>query len=159
VTRLLAETMAYFPRPHDPLSEPRLAEVDHLDVQTKLDGLGLGTEEYHANEAAWVGHFNGPLDEGAFTSALRWTAATAGSWHLMHEASSVFRLKGGTKALVDAIASDTSADIRTNTEVLRIEHGEQGAEYTSPEARSSRPGGSCSPCPRTSSATWTSCRP
>ncbi|NIB32806.1 hypothetical protein HBB16_15450 [Pseudonocardia sp. MCCB 268] len=31
------------------------------------------------------GHFNAPLEAGAFTNALRWTAAAAGSWHLMHE--------------------------------------------------------------------------
>jgi monoamine oxidase len=101
--------------------------VDRYSVQEKLDELQLGVEEYHANEAAWVGHFNAPLTDGAFTSALRWTAATAGSWHLMHEASAVFRLAGGTQALVAEIAADTDADIRTGVEVRRIEHDREGA--------------------------------
>src|SRR3954453_1876110 len=125
--RLLADTMRFIPRPDDPTAAPALAEADRHSVQDKLDELQLGVEEYHANEAAWVGHFNAPLPDGAFTSALRWTAATAGSWHLMHEASAVFRLSGGTKALVAAIAADRGAGIRTVAEVRRIEHDADGS--------------------------------
>ncbi|TDD10183.1 FAD-dependent oxidoreductase [Saccharopolyspora terrae] len=128
--RLLAETMRWIPRPDKPLSESELASVDGFSVQDKLDELDLPVEEYQANEAAWVGHFNAPLQEGAFTSALRWTAATAGSWHLMHEASAVFRLASGTKSLVEAIVADTNADIHTGTEVQRIEHDTDGAVVT-----------------------------
>ncbi|WP_116110549.1 MULTISPECIES: flavin monoamine oxidase family protein [Amycolatopsis] len=128
--RLLAGTMRWLPRPAEPLAEPALAEVDGFSVQDKLDELALPAEEYHANEAAWVGHFNAPLADGAFTSALRWTAATAGSWHLMHEASAVFRLAGGTRSLVDAIAADAGAEIRTSTEVRRIDHGPDRAVLT-----------------------------
>jgi monoamine oxidase len=120
--RLLADTMTYIPRPDNPTAAPGLREIDHYSVQDKLAELQLSDDEYYANEAAWVGHFNGPLADGAFTNALRWTAATAGSWHLMHEASSVFRLADGTQALVAAIAADTSAELRTNAEVSRIEH-------------------------------------
>jgi monoamine oxidase len=125
--RLLADTMKFIPRPDNPTAAPELAEADRYSVQEKLDELQLSVDEYHANEAAWVGHFNAPLTDGAFTSALRWTAATAGSWHLMHEASSVFRLAEGTQALVAAIAADTAADLRTGVEVQRIEHGPDGA--------------------------------
>lgn len=120
--RLLADTMTLIPRPDQPTAAPALARVDHLSIQDKLDGLRLGVDEYHANEAAWVGHFNAPLADGAFTSALRWTAATAGSWRLMHEASAVFRLAEGTRVLVAAIAADTAAQLRTGAEVRRIEH-------------------------------------
>jgi monoamine oxidase len=125
--RLLANTMTFIPRPDDPTAAPGIAEVDHYSVQDKLDELQLSVDEYHANEAAWVGHFNAPLTDGAFTTALRWTAATAGSWHLMHEASAVFRLAEGTQALVAAIAADTKADVRTGAEVRRIEHNRERA--------------------------------
>ncbi|MEV4647217.1 NAD(P)/FAD-dependent oxidoreductase [Saccharopolyspora sp. NPDC049357] len=128
--RLLEGTMQHIPRPDKPLSNPELASVDGFSVQDKLDELDLPVEEYRANEAAWVGHFNAPLGDGAFTSALRWTAATAGSWHLMHEASAVFRLASGTRSLIEAIVADTDADIRTSTEVSRIEHDADGAVVT-----------------------------
>ncbi|WP_406690746.1 FAD-dependent oxidoreductase [Saccharopolyspora sp. ID03-671] len=128
--RLLHETMQRIPRPHDPLSEPGLKDVDGANLRDKLDELDLPVEEYRANEAAWVGHFNAPLEDGAYTSALRWTAATAGSWHLMHEASAVFRLAGGTRSLVESIVADTDADIRTSTEVAHVEHDADGAVVT-----------------------------
>ncbi|GAB2809924.1 flavin monoamine oxidase family protein [Streptomyces daliensis] len=120
--RLLAGTMDWIPRPDDPTGNPDLAAADTWSVQDKLDELRLPAEEYHANEAAWVGHFNAPPHEGAFTSALRWTAAAAGHWHLMHEASAVFRLSAGTRALVAAIAAGARADIRTSAPVRAIEH-------------------------------------
>ncbi|MQA12315.1 MAG: FAD-dependent oxidoreductase [Pseudonocardiaceae bacterium] len=128
--RLLAETMRWIPRPDKPVSVDGLTSVDGYSVRDKLDELQLPVEEYNANEAAWVGHFNAPLEDGAFTSALRWTAATAGSWHLMHEASALFRLASGTRALVDAIVSDTHADIRTSREVRHIEHNTSGSVVT-----------------------------
>ncbi|QUH02084.1 FAD-dependent oxidoreductase [Saccharopolyspora erythraea] len=128
--RLLDETMRWIPRPDAPASGPGLASVDAFSVRDKLDELDLPVEEYRANEAAWVGHFNAPLEDGAFTSALRWTSATAGSWHLMHEASAVFRIASGTRSLVEAIVADTRADIRTSTEVRRVEHDAVGAVVT-----------------------------
>ncbi|GAB2741856.1 flavin monoamine oxidase family protein [Salinifilum aidingensis] len=128
--RLLAGTMRWVPRPDRPTSEEGLPSADGATVRDKLDELDLPVEEYNANEAAWVGHLNASPDEAAFASALRWTAATAGSWHLMHEASAVFRLASGTRSLVEAIASETSADIRTSTEVRRIEHDASGAVVT-----------------------------
>ena len=127
---LLDQTMRWIPRPDSPLSAAELDSVDGFSVQDKLDELNLPVEQYRANEAAWVGHFNAPLQDGAFTSALRWTAATGGSWHLMHEASAVFRLAAGTRRLVESIAADTTADIRTSTEVRRIEHDAHGAVLT-----------------------------
>ncbi|MGW7351590.1 flavin monoamine oxidase family protein [Streptomyces sp. NPDC054784] len=126
--RLLADTMELIPRPWDPVAHEGLAAADAWSVRDRLDALGLSVEEYQANEAAWVGHFNAPLDEGAYVGALRWTAASAGHWHLMHEASAVFRLTDGTRALVDALAADSGAEIRTGAPVRAVEHG-------GPEAR------------------------
>ncbi len=128
--RLLADTMRWIPRPDKPASGADLASIDDRTVRDELDELDLPVEEYNANEAAWVGHLNASPDDAAFASALRWTAATAGSWHLMHEASAVFRLASGTRSLVEAIASDTSADIRTATEARSIEHDASGAAVT-----------------------------
>ena len=125
--RLLADTMKFVPRPDLPPAAPELANIDRYSVQDMLDRLQLSEDEYQANEAAWVGHFNGPLTEGAFITALRWTAAAAGSWHLMHEASAVFRLADGTQSLVAAIAADTTAELRTGAEVSRIDHDSERA--------------------------------
>lgn len=125
--RLLDQTMQWIPRPDSPSAAVGLDSMDRFSVQDKLDELDLPAEQYRANEAAWVGHLNAPLEDAAFTSALRWTAATAGSWHLMHEASAVFRLASGTSSLIEEIVADTDADIRLSTEVHRVEHDSTGA--------------------------------
>jgi hypothetical protein len=57
--------------------------------------LNLPDAERQANEAAWVGHCNGPLDLVSFGAAVRWTAATSGAWEVMHEATAIYRLADG----------------------------------------------------------------
>lgn len=138
MTRLLKDTMRFIPRPDAPLTNPEIAEADKFNLQEKLDELDLSIDERNANEAAWVGHFNAPLEQCAYISALRWTAATAGSWHLMHEASAIFRLAQGTRSLVDAIAADTGADIRIGAPVSSVVHDGEGVEIAYGEGRSVR---------------------
>ncbi|MFC9678900.1 flavin monoamine oxidase family protein [Streptomyces sp. NPDC056948] len=135
MTRLLQDTMTWIPRPDEPLTVPELTEADRLNLQEVLDRLELSVDERNANEAAWVGHFNAPLGHCAYTAALRWTAATAGSWHLMHEASAIFRLAGGTRSLVEAIAAEAEAEIRLNSPVRSIRHHAGGAEITYGDGR------------------------
>ena len=127
MTRLLEDTMKWLPRPDAPLTNPDLAEVDQYNLQEMLDKLDLSEDERNANEAAWVGHFNAPLDQCAYVNALRWTAGASGHWHLMHEASAIYRLKNGNDTLPKAIAADTSADIRLNAPVTAVRHDSEGA--------------------------------
>ncbi|MFW0795907.1 NAD(P)/FAD-dependent oxidoreductase [Gordonia sp. CPCC 205515] len=125
------DAMQWLPRPaSDPLTTDGLSEPDSWSVAERLDKLGLGVEEYNANAAAWIGHLNAPLHDTGFLSALRWTAATAGSWELMHEATAIFRLEDGTAALVAALAADTDAEIRTDVEVTAITHDADSARLT-----------------------------
>ena len=127
MTRLLEDTVKWLPRPDAPLTNPDLAEVDQYNLQEMLDKLDLSEDERNANEAAWVGHFNAPLDQCAYVNALRWTAGASGHWHLMHEASAIFRLKDGNETLPKAIAEDSGADIRLNAPVTAVRHDSEGA--------------------------------
>ncbi|MGF9660719.1 NAD(P)/FAD-dependent oxidoreductase [Arthrobacter crystallopoietes] len=127
MTRLLEDTMKWLPRPDAPLTNPDLAEVDQYNLQEMLDKLDLSKDERNANEAAWVGHFNAPLDQCAYVNALRWTAGASGHWHLMHEASAIFRLKDGNDTLPKAIAEDSGADIRLSAPVTAVRHDSEGA--------------------------------
>jgi monoamine oxidase len=104
-----------------------LAEADQYNLQEMLDKLDLSEDERNANEAAWVGHFNAPLDQCAYVNALRWTAAASGHWHLMHEASAIYRLRHGNDTLPRAIAADADADIRLNSPATAVRHDAEGA--------------------------------
>jgi monoamine oxidase len=130
MTRLLEDTMKWIPRPDTPLAVPGLEEIDQFSVQEMLDDLDLSEDEKNANEAAWVGHFNAPLNECAYISALRWTAASAGHWHLMHEASAIYRLTEGTETLIRSIADDVTGEIVLDAPVTNIAHDSDGAVVT-----------------------------
>ncbi|WP_336716470.1 flavin monoamine oxidase family protein [Arthrobacter sp. USHLN218] len=135
MTRLLEDTMKWLPRPDAPLTNPGLAEADQYNLQEMLDKLDLSEDERNANEAAWVGHFNAPLNQCAYVNALRWTAASSGHWHLMHEASAIYRIKDGNDTLPKAIAADSGADIRLNSPVTAVRHDGQGATVSYGDGR------------------------
>lgn len=128
--RLVGDSAKYMPRPDQVTQTEEYAELDKLTLQEALDALNLDDLEKDANEAAWVGHCNAPLDKVGFSAAIRWTAATAGSWHQMHEASSIYRLKNGNDQLVNAIAKDIKGEIQLNTQVENIRHDADGVEVT-----------------------------
>lgn len=117
---LLADTRRWMPRPDQPTADPDLAQADNETVGGRLAALGLPKAEQLPNEAAWVGHLNCAPDQASFTAALRWTTAAAGSWHLMHEATAVYRIAGGVDSLVNALAEDVDASIHLSTPVTRI---------------------------------------
>jgi len=127
---IVADALHVIPRAGDPLEQSNVEAIEHLTVQDRIDELSLSAEERNANEAVWVGHVNAPLDSAALSSALRWTAASGGSWQLMHEASATFRVEGGMSSFVNAIAADVTGEIRLNSPVSRIEHGAHTATVT-----------------------------
>lgn len=128
--RLVGRSGQYLPRPDQITTEESFAEMDRLTLQEALDALDLSDDERQANEAAWVGHCNGPLDQVGFSAALRWAAATAGSWRVMHEASAIYRLEDGNDGLATAIAGDVAGEIRLSTPVERLEHDADGVTVT-----------------------------
>ena len=127
---LVGTSSKLIPRPDQIADSEEFKEADQLTLQQALDALDLSDEERQANEAAWIGHCNGPLDQVGFSAALRWTAATSGAWKVMHEASSMYRLKNGNDQLVNSIAGDIKGEIRLNSPVTKIEHDEAGVTVT-----------------------------
>ncbi|MFV0433288.1 MAG: flavin monoamine oxidase family protein [Leucobacter sp.] len=128
--KLVARSAELMPRPDRIETGKVFQQVDQLSLQEVFDNLDLSDEERDANECAWVGHCNGPLEEVGYSAAIRWTAATAGDWSIMHTASSVLRVKAGNRTLVEAIADDVKGEIRLNSPVVKVHHGADGGEVT-----------------------------
>lgn len=126
--KLVDRAAAVMPRPDRIETGEEFRELDELSLQDVFDRLDLDDEERDANECAWVGHCNGPLDQVGYSAALRWTAAAGGDWRTMHTASSVLRLKHGNSRLVEAIASDVAGEIRLGSPVVRVRHDDEGGE-------------------------------
>jgi monoamine oxidase len=81
-----------------------------------------------------VGHANARPDAVGLVSALRWAAATGGSWELMHEASATYRVDGGMTAFAGDIARDVRGSIRLGQRVRSIRQDRDGATVVYGEA-------------------------
>ncbi|MFC5931240.1 FAD-dependent oxidoreductase [Cryobacterium melibiosiphilum] len=136
--KLVARSAEIMPRPDLIEGGAEFRAADQLSLQEVFDGLDLSDEERDANECAWVGHCNGPLDQVSYSAAIRWTAATAGEWGVMHTASSVLRITAGNSTLVDVIAGDVKGEIRLNSPVVKICHQRDGGEVTLADGSISR---------------------
>ena len=120
-----------------PAASPNLATLDSRSLQDRLDELELGEEERRANESVWVGHANARPDAAGLVSALRWAAATGGSWELMHEASATYRVDGGMTAFAGDIGRDVRGSIRLGQRVRSIRQDRDGATVVYGEAGNS----------------------
>ena len=127
---LVADALAAIPRAGDPLSAGSMFALDGMSLQDRFDALELSPEERFANEAVWVGHCNAPLNDVGLSSALRWVAASGGSWELMHEASATYRVVGGMSAFVAEIAKHVPGEIRCNSRVASVNQHDGGATVT-----------------------------
>jgi monoamine oxidase len=126
-----AEALTWFPQPHRPLlAGDRLAEVDRLTIREKLEQLDLTREEFDAVEGMWATNFSGRTEDGGYAQGLRWCALAGGSWQLMFEACATYKIVGGTRGLIEAIAADAGVEIRTNARVTAVTQDDAGATVT-----------------------------
>jgi monoamine oxidase len=125
------ESLTHFPQPYRPLlAGDRLAEVDGLTMRQKLEQLDLTPEEFDAVEGMWATNFSGRTEDGGYAQGLRWCALAGGSWQLMFEACATYKIVGGTRGLVEAIAADAGVEIRTDTRVASVTRDDSGATVT-----------------------------
>ncbi|WP_431902792.1 flavin monoamine oxidase family protein [Amycolatopsis thermoflava] len=125
----LADSREWFEWPWEPFRRPdpdALHALDRQSVTDRIDALGLPPADRELLAGMWALNFNSPPEDGALTQALRWCAAASGSWPLMFETCATFKFAHGTKALADAIAADTDADIRLGTVVTKVRRTSTG---------------------------------
>ena len=126
-----AEALRCFPQPYQPLlAGEDLIEVDRLTIREKLEQIGLSAEEFDAVEGMWATNFSGRTEDGGYAQGLRWCALAGGSWQLMFEACATYKIVGGTRGLIEAIAADAGVEIRTNTRVASVTQDDSGATVT-----------------------------
>jgi monoamine oxidase len=122
---LMEDSRRYFPEPFTPFANPDISDIDATPLPKKIAELQITDYSKDLLESFWALNFNGPIDDAAFTQALRWVALTNGDWMVSFEACATFKVQGGTEALIQAIAAGT--DIRLDATVVAVEHDEAGA--------------------------------
>ncbi|GAA3315620.1 flavin monoamine oxidase family protein [Arthrobacter ramosus] len=122
---LMEESRRYFPEPFTPWANPDIKEIDATPLPKKIAELQITDYSKDILESFWALNFNGPIDDAAFTQALRWVALTNGDWMVSFEACATFKIQGGTEALIQAMAAGT--DIRLNETVVAVKYDDAGA--------------------------------
>ena len=120
-------------RPHEPLSQDAIAAVDGLSVQDRIDELGLDRERTDLLNALWSLCCSARCTEGGLVAMLRWYALSCWDVGIMFDAISRYKLKTGTRGLIDAMAGDSTAEIRLSTPVDAVEQDDDGVLVTTRE--------------------------
>jgi monoamine oxidase len=124
----LSEADKYFPFPYNPLKQKEsLAEADPLTVQQKLKQLMLSKEQHELIYSVWSLQFNSTLEQAGLTQAYRLAALANNDWKLILQTSSVFKIKDGTKTLIEHIFHDARrADLRLSAHVSHVKKTTNG---------------------------------
>ncbi|MFC9335480.1 flavin monoamine oxidase family protein [Arthrobacter sp. NPDC057009] len=121
--QLVEQSRKYFPEPFAPLASPRIKEIDSVSLPKKIAGLQITDYSRDILESFWSLNFNGPIDDAAFTQALRWVALTNGDWMVNFEACATFKIEGGTRNLINAIAAGTGVRLGKTVSTVKSTEG------------------------------------
>ncbi|GAA0330893.1 FAD-dependent oxidoreductase [Bacillus carboniphilus] len=130
VERLMSESHKYLPLPYDPLHSPQLHDIDSMTAEEFMRNVGLTKEEFDILHGWVASDFCGNPAEGAVTQIFRWWVFSQGNWNTQSAMISTYRLKEGTKALIDCMAADTKADFILSTVVKKVQHTQDSVAVT-----------------------------
>ncbi len=109
------------PVPHDPTRAlDALARFDRQTIAERLDELALGAEDRDVLTAELESLAHAPLDDAGAVSVLRWHALSGYSLELTQFTGGRVTMVGGTRALLDAIASGAPFERRLESAVAAI---------------------------------------
>jgi pseudooxynicotine dehydrogenase len=115
------------PMPHDPtLALGSLARFDRLSIADRLGDLSLSLEEHDVLAAELESLAHAPLEEAGAVSVLRWHALSGYSLELTQFTGGRVTIVGGTRALLDAVASRAPFERRLGAVVAAVsQHGDR----------------------------------
>lgn len=118
--RLCHDSQTLLERPHDPFFCD-LSTVDGFSVHDRFEELGLDEEGWDLNESLWAGLCSAYIHETGLVAALRWHALAGWSAERMLSCSSRYKITGGTRSLIEAMAAEGRFDIRFAAPVVAVE--------------------------------------
>lgn len=128
VTALCSDARTWFPRPHDIGLEA--APMDSVSVREFIDASD-GDPEFRAlNEVWWSTNCQAPCANVSAASAFAWWAWCGFDAQLFVENYIVYKIEGGMRRLMNAIASDADAEVRFGVKVVGIEQTATGVTVT-----------------------------
>lgn len=125
------------PLPHDPLlAIDQLARFDRLSIAERVDQLDLSEEERAVLVAEVESLASAPVEDAGAVSVLRWHALSGYSLNLTQQTGGRVTLEGGTRPLLEAIASAARHDIRLEAPVAAVNRSGDGVEVVTRDGQS-----------------------
>ncbi|MCP4037281.1 MAG: FAD-dependent oxidoreductase [bacterium] len=117
-----------FPRPFDPFFSEAWAHADTLSIRDRLDQMELSDDRRGLLEGFVGAMAHGSFQEAGFVEALRWWALSGSDITRYSDSVARYRLREGTKSLIDAMIEDAAPEVRLGTPVSQVS---QDAEHVS----------------------------
>lgn len=128
MARFVEDAREHFPMPYD----VRATDIGDIDLETftdRMKRLDLEPEERDMLDGILSYTVAAP-DQQAVSQILRWAALYFGDWRALWESGAYWRIASGTKSLIEAIAEESSAEIRLSTAVAAIANDDEGVVVT-----------------------------
>jgi len=118
------------PRPAEPFADDQWIKSDRFSVQEKLDAADLSPVNRILLDTWFTLCGAADLSEVSWVDMLRWYALSGFTMTGQADAISRYKMKGGTKVLLEKIAEDSGADIRLGVPIKSVRQTADYAEVT-----------------------------
>ncbi|MGW4336426.1 flavin monoamine oxidase family protein [Rhodococcus koreensis] len=126
--RCLADSREWFPQPSD-IAATDTSVIEKQTLADRIDSLNLSTHDRDVLAGAMSSLVHSEHEQG-IAQFLLWTSTNCGHWNAFKEGAGHWPIVGGTKRLLDAINSESTAELRLSTPVTAIEDDGWGAVLT-----------------------------
>ena len=116
------------PRPALPFSDDGWVKADVYSIQQKLDSTKLAPKMKILLDALFTISGSSDAKDISWVDLLRWYALTGYNLAVMNDAIVRYKIKGGTKVLLDSISADADINIRLSTPVQKVSQIKDGVE-------------------------------
>jgi monoamine oxidase len=120
----------YFPRPYEPFFREGMSTVDNLSAADRLNALDITTAEKDMVASLLSVFSGGPLKQTALAPLLKVYGAGGFNFASFMETQSVYKISGGTIALINAMIEDSGAKVVTSTPVSGLKQLADGVQVT-----------------------------
>lgn len=119
--RMMKEAITSYPYPFE---RPKniSKEIDGIPITEFIENFDLTNEQRDLISSSLGINYSGPPEEGAASQMFRWWAFSQGSRAIFTDTAGRFKIKGGTRSLVKAIASDIKSEIKYSCVVSSVEN-------------------------------------
>lgn len=131
INSFMVESHKTWNRPFDPnFTKEAINKIDHLTIEDKLNSMDLNPVQFAALDSFFGIMACGETKNASFNEILRVWALSNWNYPGFAGAIGQYKIKEGTKALLDAIVKDGDFEVRTSTHVNSIESKSNHAVVT-----------------------------